>query len=145
MYSYSCSEHIHNPFNSILQIWCLKAVQLINSLNLYLLHFTCMFDQNNKKLCYFVVEFEYFAQIVLKQHILYIHVYMCCKSQNNNDKKSTFVMFFNWFDLILSWNLNSLRKLFLSNINYRYICIVSHRIKQQIRGIFTTNHASQCC
>jgi hypothetical protein len=48
--------------------------------NLYLLHFTCMFDYNYK---------SYF---------------------------------------ILSWNLNILRKLFLSNISYRYTCIVSHRM-----------------
>ena len=44
--------------------------------------------------------------------------------------------------LVLSWNLNSLCKLFLSNINYIYARVVGKNIKQQIRGIFTTDKAS---
>ena len=31
-------------------------------------------------------------------------------------------------NFILSWNLNMLRKLFLSNNNYTYTCIISHRM-----------------
>jgi hypothetical protein len=33
--------------------------------------------------------------------------------------------------VILFWNLNILRKLFLCNIHYRYACIISHRMSKK--------------
>jgi hypothetical protein len=86
MYSYSCSEKNTQRILinvAIYKYGVSKPVELRNGLNLYLSHYTRMFDKNYKSY------------------------------------------------VILSWNLNILRKLFVNNINYRYTCIVGHRIKNK--------------